>query len=198
MQNISNEDELIERVVQNQYWSGFSKVNQISTRKISPDIDFLRIDDVHGETVGYEFKLLRFRKNWGRIDLKPMYTGIGQALHYFQFGIGTSYLVLGLRSEIPSKAFKEAYHKIMELKSTFDVLRITKQVQCIGLCVWIDKLENFDPALTPTENIWMSEDTKHLKECLLRKEFKYDRKFEFGEASRKKGKRSQNSSDQKN
>ena len=81
MQAVSNEEELIRRLVYNEKWSGFLKVSRISTKKISPDIDFLKIDKVHKATVGYEFKLLRFRKGWDRINLMPIYTAIGSASH---------------------------------------------------------------------------------------------------------------------
>jgi len=180
VQGVSNEDELIKLVVENQRWSGFSRVNQISTKKISPDIDFLRIGEfVPKATFGYEFKLLRFRKDWNKINLMPMYTGIGEALHYFQFGIDQSYLVLGIPSGISSEAFSEALSRIGELKFTLNTFQM-EGVKCLGLHLWLDDGKKFDTMLTPTKNLPLTEDVKHLKECLLRGQFKYHRQFQSG------------------
>ena len=175
MQSVTNEEELIKRVVESQKWSGFSRVTQISTIKISPDIDFLRIDKDHNETVGYEFKLLRFRKDWNRVNLMPMYTGIGEAIQYFRFGVDKSYLMLGMSKETPTEALSDIYTSIHPLQ-IFDI----EKKSSLGVCVWVEILNRFETPLSATRPYFMSKELEHLKECLLRREFKYHREFKFG------------------
>lgn len=178
-QGVSNEDELITHVMKGQYWSGFSKINRISTIKISPDIDFLQIDKIRKKAVGYEFKLIKYNKGWKRANLTPMYTGLGEALHYFHFGVDKSYLVLGLSNTIPSNALDIALEKVVELLSTLNTFRALG-LKCFGVYIWNERNNSFKQLINASEDFPMSKDEKHRKECLLRLEFKYDKKFEKG------------------
>lgn len=179
MQDEFNEDELIKHVAHSQKWSGYSKVSRISTRRISPDIDFLRINEYFKGTVGYEFKLLRFRKDWKRVNEMPIYTGIGEAIQYYRFGVNRSYLVLGLSKEIPTKATGEVVVKIRNLVIPIQAFE-EEGKSWLGVCVWFQKSGRFETLLSATKDFPMSEDAKHLKECLLRGEFKYQDRFMSG------------------
>lgn len=102
----------------------FAKVNRISTIDISPDIDLLDVNVSQKIVTGYEFKLLRYRKSWKRVDFASMYKGIGQALSYFQFGVDKSYLILGVSKEIPTRLVSSTIRKIEETIAIFNILKV--------------------------------------------------------------------------
>jgi len=219
----------------------FAKVKCISTIEISPDIDLLEVNESQKLVTGYEFKLLKYRKNWKKVDFYPMYQGIGQALSYFQFGVDKSYLLLGLHKGISQESLSFAKKKIQEtidmLKTirTFicekfekiaegigelqgvtdkilsDMKRITtiqiypatleqglSDIQtrtinllqalsvrsfsgfgCFGIMVWIGHDDLLTTELKAEENfpVFANKDLNHKKECLLRKQFRYDKDF---------------------
>lgn len=176
--HISNEDELMTHLIKLHYWSGFPKVTQISTLKLSPDIDFLQIDDYNKVVTGFEFKLIKYHKGLRRANLTPFYTGIGEALHYFQFGIDRSCLVLGLSKDIPQRSLDTASSKISELASTFISFKTFNNLRCFGVKVWSEATNFTSDLLEATDNFNMTDNAKHLKNCLLLQQFKYDRKFQ--------------------
>jgi len=181
-QSVSDEDGLMNQVINSQKWSGYSKVTRISTVKLSPDIDFLQIDANKRNIVGYEFKLIKYNKVWKKANLMPMYTGLGQAFHYFQFGVDRSFLVLGMSEDIPSEALNIALNKVEEFAQTFISLQTIQTIysrtiglRCFGFYMWHDNsLKNI---LYASSDFPISRDTKHLKECLLREQFKYSNYF---------------------
>ena len=175
---VSDEDELIVHVINRQRWSGFPKVTQISTLKLSPDIDFLQIDDYKKTTIGYEFKLIKYHKGRKRANLMTFYTGIGEALHYFQFGVDRSYLVLGLSNEIPRQSRNSALDKISEFITTFISFKKHYGLNCFGIILLDLSTDKFVELLPATDNLpMMGEEVKHLKNCLLLKQFRYDKKL---------------------
>lgn len=186
-QGVANENELLNHFIELMRWSGFSKVNQISTVKLSPDIDFLQIDTHLKETIGYEFKLIKYNKAWKKANLMPMYTGLGEAFHYFQFGVDKSYLVLGMSNNIPLDALDEALKRVRQLAQTFIslqalyksdvVIKFDVGLRCFGVYIWNERTNDFTLLLKATENFPMTGDNKHLKLCLLRREFKFDKEF---------------------
>lgn len=191
-QGVANENELMNHVIELQRWTGFSKVYQVSTIKLSPDIDFLRIPTIAyvtgrttkpatiKSTIGYEFKLIKYRKNWKKPNLIPMYTGLSQALHYFKFGVDQSHLILGLSNNIPSDALEMPLNKVNDLVQIFTSLG----VHCFGVHVWNERTNVFKELLHATKIFPMTEENRHLKQCLLRNEFKYDTEFHFGASSK--------------
>lgn len=194
----------------------FPKVHMISTLSTSPDIDLLFINQEKKLVVGYEFKVLKYYTGWKRVDYNPLYSGIGEALSYFQHGIDKCYLVLGL-TDMPSEWVDKTLEKINEMISNFDILTNlftgwAKEIQEIekfpmkfeqtfdlnlnrvkigeneekqwgfgffGVMVWTKR----DGVLMVKKNadqhfpISESTDLTHKRECLLRKEFKYKKKF---------------------
>ena len=101
---IASEDDLLAYLMERYKLGIYPKVHGISTLKISPDIDLLHIDEHQKIITGYEFKLLKYRRDWKRVSLEPIYKGIGQALSYFQFGVDKSILILGISKDIPKEA----------------------------------------------------------------------------------------------
>jgi hypothetical protein len=238
---IQDENDLQYHLMKNYRLGEFAKVNRISTIEISPDIDSLEINESQKLVIGYEFKLLKYRKNWKKVDFYPMYQGIGQALSYFNFGVDKSYLVLGLSKEIPAEILSQTVKKIEETITMFNVLKsfivgtvermaekigelqgVTERIlsdmkrmmsvqiypasleqglsdiQAIsinllqalsvrsfsgigyfGVMVWVGHDDLLRTELRAEVNFptFANEDLNHKKECLLRKEFRYDRDF---------------------
>ena len=203
---IENENDLVAYLMGNFKLGKYAMVSGISTIKISPDIDLLDINESQKIVTGYEFKLLRYRKNWKRVDFALMYKGIGQALSYFQFGVDKSYLILGMPKDVPIKSVSSAMKKIEETIEIFNLLKSLyarirehrlKQknswykalkllipeehcgIGCFGIKVWTAHDNLLLPKLNAEEDfpIYLNEKLKHRKECLLRKEFRYDKNF---------------------
>lgn len=121
---ISTEDDLLAHYMQNYVERNecfFPKVHTISTLPISPDIDLLFINKELELVVGYEFKLLKYREGWKRVNYNPIYAGIGEALLYFKYGIDKCYLVLGI-AEMPSNWVDITLEKIDKAIKNFDLL----------------------------------------------------------------------------
>lgn len=80
----------------------YAKVTKIAGEFIQPEIDLLDIDPlVHiGRTIqAFEFKVLNsalMGNNYSRV-----YSGIGQAISYFKYGVDQSYTVIGISNNIP-------------------------------------------------------------------------------------------------
>jgi len=100
---VQSEDDLVRHVGTKWDLGHFCKVFQISTVKISPDIDLLQINQSTRTVTGYEFKLIKYHKGWKKANLVPVYAGLGQMFSYFNFGVDQSVLVIGLSHEIPKK-----------------------------------------------------------------------------------------------
>lgn len=240
---IQNEDDLQYYLMKKYRLGEFAKVNRISTIEISPDIDSLEVNESQKLVTGYEFKLLKYRKNWKKVDFYPIYQGMGQALAYFQFGVDKSYLVIGLHKGIPQDSLFFAKEKIQEITNMLKTFRtfIGKKVEkiaegigevqgvtdrllsdmkrmamatiqiypasleqglsdiqartinllqalsvrsfsgigCFGTMVWIGHDDLLTTELKAEENFptFANEDLNHKKECLLRKEFRYNKDF---------------------
>ena len=209
---IENENDLVAHLMEHFKLGQCAMVSGISTLKISPDIDLLdvnehqQIGDQRGIVTGYEVKLLKYRKDWKRVNFSPFYKGIGQALSYFQFGVDKSILVLGMST--PRKSVSSTTSKIESFIESFTTLRaldarirkyfdnsfkktpMLESVKsllleaycgwnCFGIMIWTA----YDDLLRTKLNaeqyfpIYLNKKLKHRKECLLRKEFKYDKNF---------------------
>ena len=126
---IASEDELLAYLMKRYNLGKFAKVNRISTYEISPDIDLLDVNEYRqiaterGIVTGYEFKLLKYRKDWKRVNFYPMYKGIGQALSYFRYGVDKSILVLGMSSDIPRESVSSTMSEIESVIESFSTLR---------------------------------------------------------------------------
>ena len=79
----------------------YAKITKIGGEFIKPEIDLLDITPfAPGQIINaFEFKVLNSDKmgnNYSRI-----YSGIGQAMSYFKYGVDRSYLVIGISENIP-------------------------------------------------------------------------------------------------
>jgi hypothetical protein len=214
VEHISDEDDFLRYYLQNHakdIGQFFPKVHTISTLPISPDIDLLYVDSIRKVTVGHEFKLLRYIKNWKRVNYAPLYAGIGEALLYFNFGVDQCYLILGF-AEMPSELVDVTIKKIEQALEAFNTLtQLFKQWSdglsklkelvsvgdwivnygelyrtegknwgfgCFGVKIWSEsgglKVIRKAEQLFPIDS---NSDLKHKNECLLRGEFKYEKKL---------------------
>lgn len=81
----------------------YPKVSVMSrTIDVSPDIDLLKINKA-GVTIGYEIKLLKYRKDWQRYNYVQIYEGIGESLLYFSYGIKSVYLIIAYDATLVPK-----------------------------------------------------------------------------------------------
>ena len=192
---IFNEDGLLAHLMEKYKLGRFAKVSQISTVKISPDIDLLAINEIDKFVTGYEFKLLRYHKGWNKVNFTPVYTGIGQTFLYLQHGVNRSYLVLGLSSSIPDNDVASAIIKIEETVKSLRMLRniptgyrylgqeksvATYGFDCIGIMLWNPNNNSLETKLKAERDylaLRYVEDLRHMNKCLLKKQFKYDEQF---------------------
>jgi hypothetical protein len=107
------------------YGELYPKVTAIPRgNRISPDIDLLSVNEnaqpPNAKISGWEVKLLRYRKTENDIPLDPFYSGLGQALCYFQHGIDRVLLVLGCYGAPKDQENKllEKLTKVAKLTST--------------------------------------------------------------------------------
>jgi len=179
------------------------KVYGISTHRISPDIDLLRLEQSTNTVIGYEFKILNYHKVWKRANLTPIYTGIGQTLSYFNFGVDKSYLVIGISPEMPENIIPSLEEKISEVIMPLKVFKeysnnLRKQIfggdswsldftgmlsknptglGCIGVLVWNGVNDTLTSFLEAERGYPIGGELIHKHNCLLKKEFRYKVKF---------------------
>ena len=136
MSSVQKEDDLQILVMKNTYLQSgrfFPLVRRIAGNIISPEIDLLYISELKGEKTltGYEFKLLKSKKN--ATNYRHIYQGIGQAIMYFKYGIGFSYLLLGI-----SKNAFESETLIGEMiHHATDLLK--KGFRSFGIKIWRER-----------------------------------------------------------
>lgn len=195
---VVDEDGMLRHVNGKWHLGEYGKIYGISTFRISPDIDLVHIDESSGTVTGYEFKLLTYHKGWRRPNFLPLYSGIGQAMSYFQFGVDRSYLVLGISKKIPKSSVHPTMDMIDGVLSVFVNLKtfvegtlekrkspnmkflslhlstIPLGIDCLGLKIWNEHDDTLVTRLEATRNfpVAMEKDLQHQKDCLLRKEFK--------------------------
>ena len=193
---ISSEDDLLAHLMKKHELGQFAKVTRISTLPISPEIDLLNINEREKIVTGYELKLLKYNKRLKRVNFNLLYSGIGQALLYYQHGVHRSYLVLGLSPSLPDNSVASTIVKIEETTSLFRILRniptgyryprrqeisvSTYGFDCLGIMLWTPNNDLLETKLEVGRNylpLEYVEDLKHKNSCLLRKEFKCDKKF---------------------
>lgn len=151
------------------------KVTRIAGNIISPEIDLLVIHKTEKEETitGYEFKFLKHKAN--AVNYRRFHEGIGQAVLYFQYGIDTSYLFLGISKNISLENERGIRHKTVQME------RIRKEgLRNLGIIIWHEK----DPyrISTPvkpegTFPYYSYDDFKLNRQNVLMGNFNYDEKF---------------------
>ena len=163
---IQNEDDLrgyLMKKYKLYYGFPYPKVTRIGGRVISPEIDLLVISYDNKEVSGYEFKLLKYKAN--TFNYRRIYEGIGQAIHYFGFGVDNSYLVLGVSKSIPEIVRAALYFEIGEAKKIIGRLQALYGFNCLGMKVW----DEDDGSLTTTIKAEGKFPTDSFKDCELNK-----------------------------
>lgn len=167
------------------YGSLYPKVNRISGKDISPDIDLLYIDYSSKALTGYEFKFLRYKKN--EPNYRRIREELGEAISYFQFGVDRSYLVLGLQigtSDLVEAQANKTVDMISELKNRL-------KMNCLGIMLWCQnssKKYHLKPYrhVQPTKDFPQEPSTpqalfdisrKLNRSCIFDKRFHYSHKF---------------------
>ncbi len=131
------------------YGDLYPKVTAIPRgNRISPDIDLLSVNEIaqppKPKILGCEVKLLRYRKSENDIPLDPFYSGLGQALCYFQHGIDRVVLILGSYG-----APKEQENKLLEkLKKAAQLASALVPQASFGIELFTPELEG-QPLLDP-------------------------------------------------
>lgn len=194
LSEISNEDDLLAHLMVKHKIGQFAKVKQISTISISPEIDLLSIEGQ--SAVGYELKLLKYNKRLKGVDFKPLYSGMGQMLLYLNHGVNRSYLVIGLSPTLIGGNVSSTNAKIEEATRLLKMFRNmqsgyrypygqeqaakTYDFDCIGIMLWNPSTDSVDTKLEAKRDflaVKLDADLKHLNACLIKKQFKYDKKF---------------------
>lgn len=141
---------------------------------ITPDIDLLEIAHYKEPTIiGHEFKLISKTDPFG-----SFYKGLGEALNYFNHGVEQAYVVLGAFN-LDTKSTEHAENTIRQF-SEFGRERghIPKY---LGVKIYRPHNDYaYDLLQIEAESkfyVSSNEDTKHKKECILRKEFSWGKRW---------------------
>ena len=147
--------------------------------KVVPDIDLLRVysNPYHPEedqVVGYELKLLKYHEGYKRIPMDPLYSGLGQVLCYFQYGVDRAELVLGFHSNCDSHP-EHADALERQLKEVCEFLGRSVFAHFPYLCISMIRGDSRNYLLYKSdwENAVFSHDetAKLRRQCILRKQF---------------------------
>jgi len=165
-----DEDHILLWLYANELEEKYPKVTTIARTKLTPDIDLLRIERPYGKEpliIGYETKVLGKKHIFDRF-----YTGVGEVLCYFRYGVSQAWLVIGIPRDAPNNVEKR-------LKEIWGFLKESRNIPpYIGLKVLREKNipENID---RPETNFYASsyEHTKFMRECILRKQFTWNKQW---------------------
>jgi len=157
--------------------------------EVSPDIDLLIIGEVREqfgmrfrtrkETIGYETKLLTYRKNWNRFDYRSVYQGLGESLLYFNYGLEKVFLVMGFdTNSVPEEHWTKLIDKITEIGKMLIYEKLDRYlglriIQLLNGSVWSDTR-----SLSIKGRYHSSDkDFRFRRQCLIDGEFSYSHKL---------------------
>jgi len=83
-------------------WPKITSIGGIETR---PELDLVDIDPYDQKIIGWEFKLVKRSSR----EYNPFYSGIGQALCYFRYGVDHIYLVVGFSEDISYEEYANTW-----------------------------------------------------------------------------------------
>jgi len=160
----------------------YPKVSSIPKgNRITPDIDLLEIQRYKQPPmiIGHELKLLRKTDPYG-----PFYAGLGQALYYFMHGVEQAYLVLGcfsMRSEEMDVILRNIKVLIVSLEiEGLLALHGKGFLDYMKVIIFKGNMSSSETLLAIDENrfpINSYGDAKHRRECLLRGEFEWGKRW---------------------
>jgi hypothetical protein len=153
----------------------FCKVKKIAVRTLLSEIDLIVIDPNNQKVIGYEFKFLHDVKTPSN-NYKAIYSGFGQALLYFYFGVDQSYLCIGISEKLPK--YERIKEKTLQLVSAMDNLGNLMNSKCFGLYLYSERDDffRFLPATGyfPVHKIKLSQQDK---EHILAENISYAKDF---------------------
>lgn len=162
LHRFDNEDHLLLWLYAHVLEEKYPEVTTIARTKLTPDIDLLRIERPYGKepiVIGYETKVLGKKRIFD-----PFYTGLGETLCYFRYGVNQAWLVIG----IPHDAPNNAEDRLKEIWEFLKKSRIIPTYMGLRLLRETKNPENVD---RPEGNFHASsyDHAKFMRECLLRK-----------------------------
>jgi hypothetical protein len=179
---IESEDDLVVylgKLIKSDTKEVFPKVDILSRNiDISPDIDLLVIDNENKCTIGYETKLVQYVTNWNRYNYNPFYSGIGEALLYFQYGIDKVYLAIGI--EYKNEILNEHKNKIDgKIRDVVDLLEFSNLKKFLGFNIYKicdDKIITSEEVPIRSGLITHPQNYDENRKTILKKEFHYEQK----------------------
>ena len=94
----------------------YPKVSAIAGKKIRPDIDLLEIkreSQNKFKVIGYELKLIKFKKENKALSWYSFYQGLGQALLSLTHGIHRGILLIGFHRNVPDDKLIDEFHDML-------------------------------------------------------------------------------------
>jgi len=170
LQCFDDEDHLLLLLYIRELGEKYPKVTTIAKTKLTPDIDLLRIESSYGKEpfiIGYETKVLG-----GKRIFDAFYKGLGETLCYFNYGINQAWLVVGIPVDAPADVENK-------LKETWEFLKKSRIIPTyVGLRLQREKRSS-SVDINPEGSFYASsyEDAKFFRECLLKKQFAYSKKW---------------------
>ena len=148
---------------------------------MTPDIDLLCIDRKNQTTIGYEAKIISYRKDWNRYVYDAIYRGIGQALLYSLYGIDKTHMIYAFFSnnDVPRDAIRKLNIKFDDVMRTCIRFHIHTN---LGLKIMLFTENNVHFCnlikLGSNQTFRKDGDFKFRKACLLRGEFTWNKKLQ--------------------
>ena len=149
--------------------------------EVTPDIDLLCIDRKNKITIGYEAKIVSYRKDWNRYIYDAIYRGIGQALLYSLYGIDKTHIVFAFFSnnDVPRDAIEKLKRKFYDMMRTCIRFYIHPN---LGLKIMLFTENNVHFCnlikLGSNQTFQKDRDFRFRKACLLRGEFTWNKKLQ--------------------
>jgi len=176
---ISSEDDLVVYVGKKYVDTDYDVYPQVSIisrhTQVTPDIDLLLLNEKTNTIFGYELKLIKYHKGYKRYDYNPIYSGVGEALIYYKYGLEKVYLCIGIFfNPTIENAHKEAIRS--KIKDVIDFYKYTNLQKILGLDIYeINKDEvTYRREIEIQGNLTrLPVDFDHHKELLFRKQFSY-------------------------
>jgi len=171
LKRFDNEDHLLLLLyTEVAYGERYAKVTTISRTRLFPDIDLLVIERPYNREPlikGFEVKVLNRRRS----IFNPFYTGLGQVLSYFKYGVEQAWLIVG----IPSEVSKETEEKLIESWRILKELHVIPRYIGLKLIREGEYFKEIEPKVKDKALVHYHKDIKFMREAILRRELVYSK-----------------------
>jgi len=181
--SIKSEDDVVVylgKKLKSHYIKVYPQVDIIARNiMVPPDIDLLVIDENNKKTIGYEVKLLTYRKQWKRFNYEAIYRGIGQALLYRIYGIDESYLMIAYHKDetIPVNGQTKINKKIIDVSNAILYTRLNNFLGLSSLKVELKYFMTIDYVKITKGILAKPDNFDYRKKCILNNQFTYNKKL---------------------